>query len=392
MPTILHPRAETAFASAPRESIDTVRAQRDVFLAEPVVVSLLEAMPGPAFVLNPRRQIVAVNRLLSETLGLADPEAVLGMRPGEAVHCTHSAERPAGCGTSNACAQCGAVSAVLECLSTRKRVVRECRIVTTGDADGGALDFRVHASPLTCGSNEFVVVGLQDIRDEKRREVLERVFFHDLLGTARDVHEIAERLRQPGVDAVEALEYHGVLEQLTGRVVEQIESQRALLSAERGDLDVEPREVDLAELLTGTVDSLRRQDVAAGRTLRFESIRRCPLETDPALFGRAVGSLLRNALEATAPGGTVELTCEYDHEVATITVHNDGVIPDDVQQQIFQRSFTTRGGHGRGIGTYGARLFVEHYLGGKLAFMSEPRVGTLFLVILPRRMQARRPG
>jgi signal transduction histidine kinase len=70
-------------------------------------------------------------------------------------------------------------------------------------------------------------------------------------------------------------------------------------------------------------------------------------------------------------------------------VHNDGVIPDDVQHQIFQRSFSTRGESGRGIGTYGARLFVERYLGGKLAFMSEPRVGTLFLVMLPRHMRVR---
>jgi signal transduction histidine kinase len=135
---------------------------------------------------------------------------------------------------------------------------------------------------------------------------------------------------------------------------------------------------------------VRLQDVAAGRTVRFESIRNCPIETDPALVGRAVSGLLRNALEATLPGGTVELTCEYDHETATITVHNEGVIPDDVQKQIFQRSFSTSGEGGRGLGTYSAKLVVEHYLGGKLAFMSEPRVGTLFLVMLPRRMEARK--
>ena len=390
MPGIVHHRAETAHASAPRESIATVRAQRAAFLAEPLAVSLLDAMPGPGFVLNPRRQIVALNRLLSEVLGLANPEDVLGMRPGEAVHCTHSGERAAGCGTSSSCSQCGAVNAVLECLATRKRVVRECRIAVTGDADGGALDFRVHASPLTCGSNEYVVVGLQDIRDEKRREVLERVFFLDLLDSARGVHEIAGRLLAPGVDALQAREDCTALEHLSSVVVEQIESQRALLAAERGELGVEVREVDLKALLAATVDLLRRQDVAAGRTLRFESVRHCPLETDPALLGRVVGSLLRNALEATTPGGTVELTCEYDHGVATISVHNEGVIPDAVQHQIFQRSFSTRGEAGRGVGTYGARLIVEHYLGGRLAFMSEPRVGTLFLVMLPRHKQGRR--
>lgn len=383
---------ETAFASARRDSIETVRTQRTAFLAEPMAIAMLEAMPGPAFVLNLRRQIVAVNRMLSETLGLANPEDVLGMRPGEAVHCTHATERPNGCGTAGSCAQCGAVLAVLECITTRRRTVRECRIVTSGEADGGALDLRVHASYLSCGSEDYVVVGLQDIRDQKRREVLERTFFRDLLGAARDVHVIAEGLLRPDPVGVSAPDRREALEHLSGLVVEQIESQRALLAAEGGELRVEPANVDLAVLLSETVSALRHQDVSADRTIRFESVRRCPLETDPVLFRRALGSLLRNALEATPPGGTVDLTCEYEQEVATISVHNDGVIHDDVQKQIFQRSFTTHGEDGRGIGTYSARLLVEHYLKGKLAFMSEPRVGTLFVVMLPRRMGARRAG
>ena len=392
MTATLRPRAETAFASAPRESIGTVLEQRAAFMAEPVGVSLLEAMPGPAFVLNSRRQIVSMNRLLVETLGIATAEDALGLRPGEAVHCTHAAERAGGCGTTSSCAQCGAVQAVLECLATRRRAVRECRITTTSLTDGGALDFRVHASPLTCGAHDFVTVGLEDIRDEKRREILERVFFHELLDTARGVHDLAGDLLARVGESGETLERCGAMERLSGLVVEQIEAQRALLAAELGELEVRVREVDLAELLDRVVEVLRGQEPAAGRNLRCEAVRRCPIETDPLLVERTVGSLLRNALEATPPGGTVELMCEYEREVATISVHNHGVIPDDVQNQIFQRSFTTTGRGGRGIGTYGARLFVERYLKGRIAFMSEPRVGTLFLVMLPRRMPGSRPA
>ncbi len=392
MQTTIQPGDETAFASARRDPVEAVRAQREAFLLDPMAASLLDAMPGPAFVLNLRRQIVAANRLLAETLGLADPERALGLRPGEAVQCVHATERPAGCGTSSSCSECGAVQAILECISTRKRTVRECRIVTTGSADGGALDFRVHATYLSCEPQDFVVVGLQDIGDQKRREVLERTFFRDLLGAARDVHEIAGALLRPESVAAGAPDRREALEHLAGLVVEQIESQRALAAAEGAKLGVESAEVDLAELLAGAVNALRNQGAGAGRHIRFESIRRCPVETDPVLLRRAVGSLLRNALEATPPGGTVDLTCEYEQEIATISVHNDGVIPDDVQKQVFQRSFTTSGEDGRGIGTYSARLIVEHYLGGKVAFMSEPRVGTLFLVMLPRRVRARRPA
>ncbi len=385
-------RTGTAFASATREPFPVIRAQRAAFFAEPLAVSMLDAMPGPAFVLNPRRQIVAFNGLLAETLGLTEPEELLGLRPGEAVRCTHASERVTGCGTTPSCAECGAVNAVLDCLRTKQRVVRECRIVTETPRGTGALDFRVHATFVTFGPNDYVVVGLEDIGDEKRREVLERTFFQDLLGSCRDVHAIAGELRgdlpAAGVPADRARD----LEEISGHVLEQVEAQRTLLAAERGELEVDAQDIDLRQVLNGVVQLVRREPLAAGRTIRFEAARHCTICTDRVLVGRAIGALLRNALEATRDGGTVEVTCEYDHELATITVHNEGVIPDEIQRQVFQRSFSTHDEPGRGTGTYAARLLVEDYLQGRLAFTSEPRVGTLFVIVLPRRLQRAATG
>jgi len=59
------------------------------------------------------------------------------------------------------------------------------------------------------------------------------------------------------------------------------------------------------------------------------------------------------------------------------------VIEPSVQMQIFQRSFSTKSGGGRGVGTYAARLFVEGFLGGKVAFVSDEASGTVFSVTLP---------
>ena len=382
-------REETAFASATRETIATVRAQRAALLAEPTAVAMLEAMPGAALVLNLRRQIVSVNRLLSEELGLVDADSVLGMRLGEAAGCVHSDERAAGCGTSGACSQCGAVNAMLDCITTRRRVTRECRLATGRRAAGGALDFRLHASYLPVGELGFIVIGLEDIGDEKRRQVLERMIFQDVMGAARDVRDLAAELVRTRSVPGGGETVGRTLGNLSVRLVEQIEAQRMLRAAEQGDLPVEPRETEMTELLHQVVERLRGEQVSEGRTLRLESVRRCRVETDPVLLARALASLVRNALEATPVGGTVDITCEYDHEIATIAVHNSGVIPDNVQLQIFQRSFSTRNGEGRGIGTYATRLIVERYLGGKVAFMSEARVGTLFLAMLPRRLECR---
>ena len=84
----------------------------------------------------------------------------------------------------------------------------------------------------------------------------------------------------------------------------------------------------------------------------------------------------------------MSLTCEFDYDIATITVHNDGQMSERTQQQIFQRSFTTKDGEGRGVGTYSVKLLTEQFLLGNVQFVSNERVGTLFMLMIPDRTMA----
>ena len=59
-----------------------------------------------------------------------------------------------------------------------------------------SLDLRVSAAPFPCPGDEFTVCALRDITDEKRRQVLERVFFHDILNTAGSLKAMVEVLDQ----------------------------------------------------------------------------------------------------------------------------------------------------------------------------------------------------
>jgi signal transduction histidine kinase len=383
---------DTSYASPARADGPMLGEQRRAFLSDPVAVELLDAMPGPAMVLNRHRQIVAVNGLMREAFGLSDSEGLLGLRPGELLQCVHANERAAGCGTTRACAHCGAVNAVLECLATRRRTTREARLTTRAAHDGGALDVRVHASSVEVGGVMFVVVGLEDIGDRKRRQVLERVLLADLLASWGRVGDVAGRLEQPAPGSGDVRTAAGELRRVADESLERLESHRQLLAAERGELAVEPRDVNVVALLEDLARRHRELPVAQGRTIRLEHGRACELRTDPALLARALGDLLVNALEASPAGGTVSVTCELEGRIATFSVHNDGVIPDDVQLQVFQRSFTTTGVEGRGVGTYGVKLIVERYLGGDVEFVSDDRVGTLFVVVVPDARELRRDG
>jgi len=92
--------------------------------------------------------------------------------------------------------------------------------------------------------------------------------------------------------------------------------------------------------------------------------------------------MTKNALEASRPGETVSLGCDQKDNGIAFWVHNPGVMPPDVQLQIFQRSFSTKGA-GRGIGTYSIKLLTERYLMGTVSFTSSSGQGTTFRVCCP---------
>lgn len=58
------------------------------------------------------------------------------------------------------------------------------------------------------------------------------------------------------------------------------------------------------------------------------------------------------------------------------------VMPSTVQNQVFQRSFSTKGA-GRGLGTFSIRLLTENYLGGEVGFTSTAGSGTVFRAAYP---------
>ena len=62
-------------------------------------------------------------------------------------------------------------------------------------------------------------------------------------------------------------------------------------------------------------------------------------------------------------------------------VHDPQAMPLEVQRQIFQRSFSTKGA-GRGLGTYSIRLLTERYLNGKVSCSSDSG-GTVFRAEYP---------
>lgn len=374
----------TYFAPAERYGDDEIRAQHLAFCKEKVAVGILEAMPDPTLVVNDKRQIVASNTLLLDSVGILDVADILGLRPGELMGCIHSDEMPGGCGTAHACRVCGAVKAILGCFADSIDRSEECRLSTNNEQEGGSLDVLVHAKWISLPSGPHAVLDLRDISAEKRRRVLERVFFHDVVNTASGIRAIAELMKDyPQAIEKERSKYERDLYSMADQMIEEIVVQRQLLAAEQSELQTSITDVRVSEIAEDVVRWYSHHSVAKDKSIIIEKAPDCTIRTDRMLLRRCLGNVIKNALEATSAGGEVNVSACVSADTAMFTITNPGVMPDHVQQQIFNRSFSTKGGPGRGIGTYSVKLFMERYLKGSVSFTSQEPQGTSFVLTVP---------
>lgn len=378
-PRISPNEATSSFAPAFRASFDEVLRQHNLFVSKAALQPVLDAVPFSIVVLNHWRQIIYANAALLSLLGRTEIGDVLGKRFGDVLGCQHATHTPGGCGTTDFCRYCGGVHAMLRAIEVRRPDVQECRISRV--PNGEALDLRVWSRPITVQGEAFVVFSFLDIASEKRKEVLERLFFHDIANTASGLSGLAELL--PSAEPGRLAELAGMIHVFSRQLLDEINGQRELFLAESGSLPVHVEAVDVPGLVGRTIEAYRHYSIARDRRIEFSSDHGSPvIRTDRCLAGRIIGNMLKNAIEATQEGGAISVRCAGQNGAATVTISNPGHMPKHVQMQLFKRSFSTKG-EGRGVGTYSMKLLGEHYLKGKVDFTSTPDEGTVFRLALP---------
>ncbi|MCB0325480.1 MAG: sensor histidine kinase, partial [Bdellovibrionales bacterium] len=96
---------------------------------------------------------------------------------------------------------------------------------------------------------------------------------------------------------------------------------------------------------------------------------------------QSVTALVKNSFDASAPGSTVALRCEYDRGMLKVTVTDTGSgMQASVLDRVREPFFTTKApGSGMGLGLFLVDLFARRY-GGSLMLSSYPERGTTALL------------
>jgi len=373
---------QTEFAPAARAAPEEIERQSQHFLGRGLLSVLPAAMPCALVILNAQRQIVFANTRFLDLAHTAEASGqIQGRRPGEALGCVHAFETSGGCGTTEFCSTCGAVAAILAS-QTGQADVQECRITRR---NGDALELRVWATPVTVEGEAFTIFAVLDISDEKRRRVLERIFLHDIHNVACGIKWCIEALRKADPETRDDCldDIHRLCRELN----DEIEAQRVLLKAEAGELVSTTGQLGTRALLQDAVDLYSNHPVSQDRQLVIDdNAHDLVMATDRVLLLRVLCNLIKNALEASEAGQTVTVGCAAQDGRVEFWVHNAGFMPRDVQLQLFQRSFSTKGA-GRGLGTYSIKLLTERYLEGHVAFTTDPEKGTTFRAHYPQTLE-----
>ena len=365
------------------ECMDQCELKRQSSIFEGSNFRLLDLLQEIVIITNISRQIVFANQKALNLTTVDRKEDIYGLLPGKAFNCKyeHDAEQP--CGETPHCARCGSLFALIQS-SMGNSTVKEFSFTRYIHGRVETLDVKVAAYPVLFCSEKFIFFTMTDISHEKRRNALEHVFYHDVLNTAGGIRGLASLMIDNNFTDIEFIrDKLKLFHRFSDNLIQEIETQRIISYAEIEELDVSIDPFDPCALIEEIASFYKHHQVCEGKTIQLiKEGGSILMESDRNLVSRVLGNMLKNALEATEKGGTVDFGYRVENGKVEFQTRNAGYIPKNIQLQIFSRSFSTKGLR-RGLGTYGMKMISEQFLEGKVFFYSSENEGTVFKAVYP---------
>jgi PAS domain S-box-containing protein len=230
-------------------------------------------------------------------------------------------------------------------------------------------------------------------RLEATKQEVERMMRHDLRNPLNGMLTAAELLLRDELTD-EQRELVLAIRDSGRRLDTMISSSMDYVRMEEGSYQLDPQLLNLVDIFSAVESQL--SSILSGSSV--ELVYRVdgePMDWDSSLpiYGEVIyleellANLVRNAVEASEAGDTVEISVRRNTEGEErgsylIDIHNSKAVPEDVRERFFDRYATSGKKGGNGLGTYIARLIAETH-NGRIWFETDEEQGTDVFVELP---------
>jgi signal transduction histidine kinase len=223
----------------------------------------------------------------------------------------------------------------------------------------------------------------EDVRKQERQAMFGRIaagLVHDLSHPIQNIGNSCKLIMKMFDDH----EYRETFKRTVEREMVMIKRVLDDLRNIARPIPLERFPVEIQRSVGEAVDSMQQHAETAGVTLQFEaSAETAFIEGDLFALGRVYRNLILNAIQATAPGGSITVGTDARPDRVLVRVQDTGCgIPADRLSAIFEDFVTTKR-RGLGLGLAISRKIVDQ-LGGHIRVTSEVGKGTTFVLEFPR--------
>ena len=154
----------------------------------------------------------------------------------------------------------------------------------------------------------------------------------------------------------------------------------------RADLNIAPTNInEMLEVLLKRISPIAEK---RNITIRLETMRQVTAEVDEVKLSLACNNIIENAVKYNHDGGKVDVSLNGDHKFFYIRVKDTGVgIPEDCQEQIFERFYRVDKARSRETGGTGLGLAISRNVillqKGSFRVHSKEGEGATFIIRIP---------
>ena len=212
----------------------------------------------------------------------------------------------------------------------------------------------------------------------------QNILFHDMRKPLATILGLAEALGDPPFDE-ESLEYYRMIPNLAQKALHMVEAFEGIHRMEKGVFEPVRKKFNLLSLTKQLITYLQPDLSQKGLRITIDvehEGKDLVVNAEQLYIEMMLENLLTNAIQASPASSEIKVNIKSEEKAVQLSVCNSGAVPTQIRSRFFEKYATAGKVRGTGLGTYIAKLIVDHHQ-GEIDFEVKEEQRTILRVTLP---------